>query len=81
MRFFQLTTVKMPTIVGIVTFTTKQNDIITLAESEKKRILDISLDILYLAAFKISCPTELSTKMFYSIGTVYPVWLANNLMQ
>ena len=33
--FFQLTNVKMPTIVGILTFMSRKNSILCLSESEK----------------------------------------------
>ena len=36
MKFFQLTNVKMPTILGILTFMSRKNSIIGLFESEKK---------------------------------------------
>ena len=36
MKFFLLINVKMPTIVGILTFRSRKNSILSLSESEKK---------------------------------------------
>ena len=41
MKFFLLINVKMPTIVGILTFMSKKNSIIGLSEPEKAVFLDI----------------------------------------
>ena len=47
MRFFQLTNVKMPTIVGILTFMSRKNSIIGLSEPEKKNeFIDSFIDNL-----------------------------------
>ena len=58
MNFFLLINVKMPTIVGILTFMSPKNSILGLSEPKKAKFLDI----LYLCAFKISCSIELSMK-------------------
>ena len=58
MKFFLLINVKMPTIVGILTFMSRKNSILSVSESEKAEFLNI----LYLQAFKISGSTELSIK-------------------
>ena len=60
MKFFLLINVKMPTIVGFLTFMSWKNNIISLPEPEKKLIY---LKFLYLFAFKISCSAELSMKI------------------
>ena len=65
MKFFLLINVKMPTIVGILTFMSRKNSIFGLYESEKKLNF---LIFLYLWAFKISCSTELGIKKFYKLG-------------
>ena len=49
---------KMPTIVGIITFMSKKNSILGFTEPENAEFLDI----LYLLAFKTSCSAELSMK-------------------
>ena len=59
MKFFPLINVKMPTIVGILTFMSGKNSILGLSEPVKKPIF---LIFLFLRAFKISCSTELSIK-------------------
>ena len=41
MKFFLLLNVKMPTIVGILTFISRKNSILGLSESEKAEFLDI----------------------------------------
>ena len=43
MKFFLLINVKMPTIVGIFTFMSRQNSLLVLSESEKTEFLDIFL--------------------------------------
>ena len=40
-KFFLLINVKMPTIVGILTFRSRKNSILSLSESEKAEFLDI----------------------------------------
>ena len=50
--------IKMPKVVGILTFTNMKNSIICLYNPEKAEFHDI----LYLWAFKISCSAELSMK-------------------
>ena len=59
LKFFLLINVKMPTIVGILTFMSGQNSIQGLSEPKKKLNF---LIFLYLSAFKISCSTGLSLK-------------------
>ena len=49
-EFFLLINVKMPTIVGILTFVSGKNSILGLSEPKKK---PNSLIFLYLLAFKI----------------------------
>ena len=51
MKFFLLINVKMPTIVGILTFISRKNSILDLSEPEKKLNFMI---FLYLQAVKIS---------------------------
>ena len=41
MKFFWLINVKMPTIVGILTFMSRKNSILHLSELEKAEFLDI----------------------------------------
>ena len=41
MHFFLLINVKMPTIVGILTFMSGENSILDLSESKKDEFLDI----------------------------------------
>ena len=41
MKFFQLLNVKMPTIVGILTFKSRKNSILGLSEPEKRIIFNI----------------------------------------
>ena len=53
MKFFLLINVKMPTIVGILTFMSGKNSILGLSEPKKAEFLDI---------FILMCSTELSTK-------------------
>ena len=55
MKFFLLMNVKITTIVGILTFMNRKNNILGLSESEKKLNF---LIFLYLWAFKISCFTS-----------------------
>ena len=54
-KFFLLINVKMPTIIGILTFMSGKNSFLGLSEPKKVRIF---LIILYLQAFKISHSTE-----------------------
>ena len=55
---FLLINVKMPTIVGNLTFMSRKNCILDLSEPEKAEFLDI----FYLLACEISCSAELSMK-------------------
>ena len=57
MIFFLFINVKMPTIVGILIFMSRNNCILGLSETEKNADF---LYCLYLRAFKISCSAELS---------------------
>ena len=41
MKFFLLINVKMPTIVGILTFMSRKNSILSLSEPENAEFLDI----------------------------------------
>ena len=59
MKFFLLINVKMPTIVGILTFMSGKNSILDLSEPKKKPNF---LIFFYFGAFTISCSTELSMK-------------------
>ena len=59
MKFFLLMNVKMPTVVGILTFMSRKNSILDLSEPKKKLNF---LIFLYFQAFKISCSVELSMK-------------------
>ena len=65
MKFFPLINVKMPTVVGILTFMSKKSSILGLSEPEK--MLNF-LIFLYLRAFKISCSAKLSMKVFIISG-------------
>ena len=58
MKFIMLINVKMPTIVGILTFMSMVN---TISEFESKKSLYFSA-LLLLCAVKILCSVELSTK-------------------
>ena len=58
MDFFLLINVKMPTIVGILTFMSRKNIILGLSAPKNPYFLIV----LYLCAFKISCSIELSMK-------------------
>ena len=58
MTFFLLINVKMPTIVGILTFMRGKNSILDLYEPKKPNFLIF----IYLLTFKSSCSTEMSTK-------------------
>ena len=58
MNFFLLINVKMPTIVGILTFISRKNSSIGLSEPKKLNFLIF----FYLQAFEISCLIELSMK-------------------
>ena len=57
MKFFLLINVKMPTIVGILTFMSGENSILDYLSLKNE-----FLDILSLSAFIISCSAELSMK-------------------
>ena len=41
MKFFLLINVKMPTVVGILTFMSRKNSILGLSEPEKNEFLDV----------------------------------------
>ena len=41
MKFFLLLNVKMPTVVGILTFVSRKNSILNLYEPEKAELFDI----------------------------------------
>ena len=58
MKFFLLINVKIPAIVGILTFMSGRNSLLSLFETKKAEFLDI----LYFCAFKISCSIESSMK-------------------
>ena len=58
MKFVLLINVKVPTIVGILTFMSGKNSILSVSEPVKSRFFIF----LYLCAFKISCSIELSMK-------------------
>ena len=59
MNFFLLINVKMPTIVGILTFMSRIKSIIGLSESENAEFLNI---FLLMSIFRISYSAELSMK-------------------
>ena len=63
MKFFLLINVKMPTIVGILTFMSGKNSILGLSEPKNKQKF---LIFLYLRAFKIACSIE--HEKFYNHG-------------
>ena len=80
MKIFLLINVKMPTVVGILTFMSRKNGIVMVI-SRKNSILGVSepekaeyLDILILMSIKNSGLAELSMKIFlYSRDLVYTV--------
>ena len=75
MKFFLLINVKMPTIVGILTFMCRKNNILSFSEPE------IKLNFLifsYLWAFKFSCLAELSLKIFFYNLDARFFWLADS---
>ena len=53
-----LINVKMPTIVGILTFVCRKNSFLNSSEPKKAEFLDIFI----LRAFEFSCSAELSMK-------------------
>ena len=59
MKFFLLINVKMPTIVGILTFLSGKNSILGLSGPKKKAEF---LDISKIMSILNSCSTELSIK-------------------
>ena len=61
MKIFLLINVKMPTIVGILTFMSRENSILGLSEPKKAELLDIFI-FMKIYLFKISCSTELNMK-------------------
>ena len=63
MKFFLLINIKMPKIVGILTFMSSKNGIICLSAPEKAEFLDIFI----LMSTKISSSAELSMKKFYNL--------------
>ena len=65
MKFFLLINVKIPTMVGILTFVSGKRTILGLSEPTKAKFLDI----LYIFVFKISCSTQ--SKKFYSLWARY----------
>ena len=66
-EFFLLMNIKMPTIVGILTFMSGKNSILGLSDHKKA-------EFIYLLAFKISCSAELSLKKFYKLGPWFGVF-------
>ena len=66
MKIFLLINVKMPTIVGIITFMNRKNIIIGLSEHQKSRILDIFYTYGHL---KFRAQLSLAWKKFYNLGT------------
>ena len=69
MNFFLLINVKMPTIVGILTFMNRKNSIISLSEPKKN---DEFPGIFILMSILMSCSAELSMKKFYNRGASIP---------
>ena len=61
LNFFLLINVKMPTIVGILTFISRKSSILGLYESKNADFLDI---LFLCLAFKVSCSAE----KFYNLG-------------
>ena len=57
-EIFHAHNVKIPTNIGILTFMSGKNSILSLSELKNPYFLIF----LYLCAFKISCPIELSMK-------------------
>ena len=67
-NFFLLKYIKMPTVVGILTFMGWKNSIRGLSEPEKRtEFLRLFLFSL-MSIFKISCSAELSMEKFYNLG-------------
>ena len=65
MKISLLINVKMPTVVGMFTFTSRKNSILCLSEPKKKLNC---LIFSYLWVFKIWCSAGLSMKNFYDFG-------------
>ena len=61
-NFSLFITVKKPTIVGILTIMSRENNILSLSELQNLLIFS------YLSAYKISCSAELSMKFYYNLG-------------
>ena len=53
MKFFQLINIKMPTVVGILTFMTRKNSISGLPEPKKAEFLDIFI-LMSISNFMLS---------------------------
>ena len=66
MKFFLVINVKIPTIVGILTFMSKKGNSLGLSELRKLKFLLL----LYLLAFKILCTDELSMLIFYNMSQI-----------
>ena len=64
MKFFQLINVKMPTIVGILTFMSGKNSILGVSEPKKGQISRYFYTYVHL----VSCSTELSMEKFITSG-------------
>ena len=72
MKFFLLINVKMPTVVGILTFMSRKNDILGLSESAKWSIS------WYLWTFRISCSAQLSMKEDFITSGSGSIQLSNS---
>ena len=70
MNFFLLINVKMPTIVGILIFMSRQKIIGFQAYLSliSAAFLDINVDIFILMSIKISYSAELGMNLFYNLG-------------
>ena len=67
MKFFLLINVKMPTIVGILTFMSRKNIILGISKPKKAEFLDIFI--------LMSILNELSMQKFYNLGAwIYTVF-------
>ena len=66
MNFFLLINVKMPTIVGILTFMSGENSVLCLSEPKKAEFLG------YFYTYEhLKCSTELTMNKFYNLGNWY----------
>ena len=68
MKIFLLINVKIPTIVGILTFKSRKNSILGLYDPKNAKFPDI---VLYLWAFKFHAQLSWAWKKFYNLRARY----------